>query len=335
MHFKPTSNTTPSYYRLVALWVLCEALLGGIIHGLKLPISGLLVGSASVTIICLIGYYVPNKSSILKATITVAVFKMMMSPHSPPTAYLAVFFQGIVGQLLFLQKRWYKFNCMLLAVLALFESAVQRILVLLLLYGQTFWKAVDAFIQKVTGSNFINHYSLYLSLAYICMHLVVGVLLGWVVGLLPKRIEQWRTNTNSISITNQHKDTLANTKRKKQKWGLLALWLLLAILYIQQLLPFGKPLLTADTVLAIFLRSVLILLSWYILFKPVVTYMLHKWLTKKRVQEQATIQQVQQLLPSVKELVKQSWLYASKQHTGWKKYRFFCRLLIVNIIYAA
>jgi hypothetical protein len=105
-------------------------------------------------------------------------------------------------------------------------------------------------------------------------------------------------------------------------------------LYIQQLLPFGKPLLTADTVLAIFLRSVLVLLSWYLLFKPVVTYMLHKWLTKKRVQEQATIQQVQQLLPSVKELVKQSWLYASKQHAGWKKYLFFCRLLIVNIIYA-
>ena len=35
------------YYRLIALWIFCEAVLGGIIHGLKLPVSGLIVGSCS------------------------------------------------------------------------------------------------------------------------------------------------------------------------------------------------------------------------------------------------------------------------------------------------
>jgi hypothetical protein len=42
------------YYRLIALWVLCEAMLGGIIHGFKIPVSGLIVGSFAVVCNCLI-----------------------------------------------------------------------------------------------------------------------------------------------------------------------------------------------------------------------------------------------------------------------------------------
>jgi hypothetical protein len=83
------------YYRLIALWVLCEAFLGGIIHGLKLPISGLVVGSGAIICICLIAYNVQVKGAIIKATIIVAIFKMMLSPHSPPTAYVAVFVPGV------------------------------------------------------------------------------------------------------------------------------------------------------------------------------------------------------------------------------------------------
>lgn len=62
------------YYRLIALWVLCESILGGIIHGFKIPVSGLLVGSSAVICICLIAYYVPVKGAIIKATILVAIF---------------------------------------------------------------------------------------------------------------------------------------------------------------------------------------------------------------------------------------------------------------------
>jgi hypothetical protein len=74
------------YYRLVALWVLCEAMLGGIIHGFKIIGSGLLVGSCAVICISLIAYYFPKKGMILKATIIVAIFKMMLSPQSQTTA---------------------------------------------------------------------------------------------------------------------------------------------------------------------------------------------------------------------------------------------------------
>ena len=62
------------YFRLIALWVICEAMLGGIIHGLKLPVSGLVVGSCAIVCICLIGRYVPEKGSIIKATVIVCDF---------------------------------------------------------------------------------------------------------------------------------------------------------------------------------------------------------------------------------------------------------------------
>ena len=73
MHKHPiTAPQSLIFYRLIALWALSEAMLGGIIHGLRIPVSGLIVGSCAVICICLIAWYVPKKGSILKATIIVA-----------------------------------------------------------------------------------------------------------------------------------------------------------------------------------------------------------------------------------------------------------------------
>jgi hypothetical protein len=115
------------YFRLIGLWILCEAVLGGIIHGLRIPVSGLIVGSSAVVCICLIAWYNPLKGTILKATIIVAIFKMMLSPQAPPTAYVAVFFQGILGEAIFWKRRLYTVSCILFGALALIESGLQRI----------------------------------------------------------------------------------------------------------------------------------------------------------------------------------------------------------------
>src|SRR5687767_5786888 len=93
------------YYRLVALWVVCEAFAGGLMHAAKIPFTGMVVSSLAVACIMLIAYHVPSRSAILKATVTVAFFKLLLSPHSPPTAYIAVFFQGYLGYLLFNHRK--------------------------------------------------------------------------------------------------------------------------------------------------------------------------------------------------------------------------------------
>jgi hypothetical protein len=63
------------YYRLIALWVLCEAMLGAIIFTFRIPVSGLVTGGCAVTCITLIAWYKPVKGAILKATLIVAILK--------------------------------------------------------------------------------------------------------------------------------------------------------------------------------------------------------------------------------------------------------------------
>src|ERR1700733_5051897 len=105
------------YYRLIALWILCETMLGSMIHGAKMPGSGLILGSCAVICISLIAYHVPSKGSILKAMLIVAIFKMMLSPQAPPTAYFAVFFQGLMGEALFWNRKIYAVSCLLFGIL--------------------------------------------------------------------------------------------------------------------------------------------------------------------------------------------------------------------------
>ncbi len=172
------------YYRLIALWVLCEAVLGGLMHAVKIPFTGIVVSSGAVICISLIAYYVPIKGAILKATIIVAIFKMMLSPHTPPTAYIAVFFQGLMGQILFFNLRFFRVSCILLAVFALVESAIQRLFVLTVLYGNNFWKALNEFIRKVTGETTITDYSLAAATGYVMVHALLGLIVSVFAGTL-------------------------------------------------------------------------------------------------------------------------------------------------------
>ncbi len=329
-------NANSVYYRLIALWVLCEAMLGGIIHGFKLPISGLFVGGGAILCIAMIAYYVPAKGSIVKATIIVAVFKMMLSPQSPPPAYIAVFFQGLLGELLFIHKKMFRLSCLLLAVLAMMESAVQRILVLTILYGNSFWKAVNEFLSKLTGEKTVTNYSLYFATGYIIIHVIAGFWVGWFAGVLPKKINQWKQDTTIIAALDNDValPALQSSKKKKWKLGLLLVWVLLIGLYIQSAIPIGRPLLPPNVPLQVFIRSVLIVLGWYLFLRPVVSRLLQHWLKKKQRDEQATIQQVATVLPSVKHVVQQSWLAASPAR-GVKRFVLFCKTVTVNIVHAA
>jgi hypothetical protein len=88
--------------RLTALWALNEAGLGGLIHALRVPFTGIVVGSTAVVLIALIAFFAERKAkAILKATVIVLLVKAAASPHTPLPAYAAVSFQGLAGALLF------------------------------------------------------------------------------------------------------------------------------------------------------------------------------------------------------------------------------------------
>lgn len=118
------------YYRLITFWVISEVVAGGMVHGFHVPFVGMIVSDFAVVCICLIGYYAGTmpekmkhstevserwftKGAIIKSTIIVCIFKMMLSPHTPPTVYFAVFFQGLMGQILFINIKHFRISCII------------------------------------------------------------------------------------------------------------------------------------------------------------------------------------------------------------------------------
>ncbi len=316
------------YHRLIALWAVCEALLGGLLHGLRLPVTGLLVGSASVICICLIAHEVPGRGRIARAALIVAAVKMMLSPHSPAPAYIALLFQGMAGELLFLSgPRFYRVSALLLALLALLESAVQRIISMTLIYGKELWTAVDVFIGDLTKRD--QAYSHWIVGAYLLLHLLVGLFVGWFAGRLPQRMRSWKLETLTLD---EELDVPVNEGRRSRfRNALFAIWLLLCLLLLQSWMGPGEPLLPAHLSIQLLLRSLLLLFTWYLFIGPVVLLLLQRWLQARANRDAALLQAVSLHLPSTRRLVRACWL-ASSRRGGLQRILHFSRLVLANTL---
>jgi hypothetical protein len=315
---------------------LCEAFLGGIIHGLKLPVSGLVVGSGAIICICLIAYNVQVKGAIIKATIIVSIFKMMLSPHSPPTAYVAVLFQGCLGQLLFLNMKFFKLSCLLLGFLSMIESAVQRILVLIILYGTNFWNAVDQFLSKLTNQQDITNYTMMLAAGYILLHAFVGLLVGWFSANIATKSGKWTAShyfIKEVPEQNRSVNLQKSSNRKRLvKLSFFIVWVFLIIAYLQSISRIGDPILPAHVSLQILFRSLLIVLTWYFLISPIVLAIMKRWLEKQKENNRRDIHQVMLILPSVRNLVSESW-NISEGNSRLQRIKMFFKILLVNALH--
>lgn len=331
----PISFDKQIYYRLIALWVLCEGVLGGMMHAVKIPFTGIIVSSGAVICICLIAYYVPVKGAILRATIIVAIFKMMLSPHTPPTAYIAVLFQGLMGQLLFFNLRFFRLSCILLAVFALVESAIQRIIVLTVLYGTSFWNALNEFIRKITGETVVTNYSLMVATGYIILHAFVGMMVGVFAGSIVWQSKSWSILHKEYLIPDageERSEIKAGIKKKKKiKYVFIFIWIALSLLFLQSYLHIGKPLIPSQVSLQIILRSLLIILTWYVLLSPLLSLLIKKWLTRQQLKSGNDINEVVLMLPSAKYIFLKSWQLSSSVK-GWKRIMVFCKIVLVNTL---
>ncbi len=328
----PASYNKTVYYQLIALWILCEAMLGGIIHAFKIPVSGLIVGSAAVVCISLLAYYVPQKGSILKATMIVAIFKMMLSPQAPLLAYVAVFFQGVMGELLFWNKKFFRLSCFLLGVIALLESGLQRIIVLTILYGNNFWRAINDFINNLSGQKTVTNYSLYIASAYVVLHVLTGLIVGWWAGVIPNKVLDWRNKYQNLFVAmGKTEETILTQPRKKKthvRKTVFVIWIILLLLYLQSEFKIGSPVLPAKLPVQILIRSVIVVLAWYFVIGPFLSLLLKKWLAKKQSASRKEISEVTRILPSIKAAMSESWKLSSSER-GIKKVILFCKLILV------
>ena len=139
-------NSKSIIEKLTALWALNESGLGGFLHAFSTPFTGIIVGGISILLISLIAFYAEHKwKAILKALLVVLIIKMAVSPYSPFGAYVAVSFQALFGALLFANFSWKGITLMVLGMVTFLESALQKLLILTIVYGTGFWEAVNIY----------------------------------------------------------------------------------------------------------------------------------------------------------------------------------------------
>lgn len=327
-------NTT-LYYRLVGLWVVCEAFAGGLMHAAKIPFTGMVVSSLAVACIMLIAYHIPSPEAILKATIIVAFFKLLLSPHSPPTAYIAVFFQGYLGYIFFNHRKHFLLSAVTVSVFALVESAMQRLLVLLVIYGNTFWEAFDIYIQKIVGGSF-SSYAATAAVVYVLIHAVAGFFVGITVAkVVQKTGDDKNIKPFLLAPVEVHPSYVERHTKNKRKLrhSLIIIWILLFVFYFQAILDPANAVLQVNKIVLIVIRSVLIILTWYILISPLAMILIRRFLKRQEKRQYLPIAEIEQIIPDIQQVFLRSWRL-SAANTGIARIKFFMRILFLNIIHA-
>ena len=234
----------PAVWGLASVWGVAEAGLGGVMHGLKLPFTGLTVGGVAATVLIVLaaherGLYhsekrpTRNTSLLLKVTGTILLIKALASPHSPITAYVAVAFQGVLAAGLFRLIPSFRLAAFLFSLLAMMESATQKLLMLWLVYGHAFFEALDA----LTGYAKAQIATLPLPtlstptvlVLFLGIYAVWGALLGWTVGRWPSRASE--LSPSLLTDWEQHAPSqLPQAPHRKRPTRYLVLALLVAVL---------------------------------------------------------------------------------------------------------
>ena len=282
-----TSQIHIQTYRIVALWAFVECSLGGLAHALKLPFTGICVGGGSIFCIVLLARFA-GAQHILPALATVLSLKFALNPHSPIGAYLAVAFQGITGYLLFRFSPFYYFNTIFL------ESALQKILVLTLLYGKAFYQVLDKIIAETAKIfHFLNYpNSFHLFSFYVILYACMGIL----IGILINRYIKYITNYQSFELLAQNIESLKPEKNIPIRKNHLKIWKpIITLVFISVFLYIWGD----NSIWRGLILSISMIFLWYWGLMKFVVWLAKKWHWNKWIDLKAQ-QDIIQLIPTIK-----------------------------------
>lgn len=320
--------------KLTALWALNESGLGGFLHVFNTPFTGLIVGGISILLISLIAYYAENKwQAILKALLIVLIIKMAVSPYSPFGAYVAVSFQAVFGALLFSKFSWKGATILVLGVVTFLESALQKLLILTIVYGSGLWEAINLYgvwVQKKL--NFISETSTtsFLVTLYLLVYGVCGIL----AGIFIKNIIKIIANKKEADFYLEHETSISENQKKKVsfKTKVIWVWLITVAVIVLAFSFFGSNLLGWQKAIYILLRSFLVLMLWYLVIGPFLLKMIRKYLNKKESQYKEDITNAMDLFPYFRRILSYTW-QETKYLKGYTRFKYFIANSISNCIH--
>nr|WP_321226932.1 hypothetical protein [uncultured Psychroserpens sp.] len=320
--------------KLTALWALNESGLGGFLHVFNTPFTGLVVGGISILLISLIAFYAENKwQAILKALLIVLIIKMAVSPYSPFGAYVAVSFQALFGAFLFSNFSWKGATLMVLGMVTFLESALQKLLILTIVYGTELWQAINIYgswVQKKL--NFISETSTTSALVtlYLVVYGICGILAGLFIKSLIKIISNKKDNDFYIEPDNMDSDKKPSKVSFKTK--VIWVWLITVAVIVLAFTFFGGDLFGWKKGVYIMLRSFLILMLWYLVIGPLLLKLVRKYLNKKESQYKEDITNAMDLFPYFRQIISYTWK-ETKHLKGYTRFKYFMANSISNCIH--
>ncbi|MBU0559351.1 MAG: hypothetical protein KKG93_07220 [Bacteroidetes bacterium] len=319
--------------RVTALWAFSEAAFGGILHALRIPLTGIFIGSAAVMFITLLSYYSSDKKNILRATIVVVIVKALISPHTPLTAYFAVFLQGIMGYSLFSLFKSHKISAFILGLFSLLYSAFHRVIILTVVFGAALWQSLDEFAKfillqlGIAESETVFSFSFLLIGLYVSLHLAAGIYIGIKAGKLDKWLESKRPQIEGSFTDNYYNAVFEKKNKGKRKYwwkrpsGIVLITFLLAALLISYFSPAFNENRTVEILIMIF-RSVVILFLWFVVIAPLAAKLFKKIIEKKKFEKASEINFITNLFPRIQQVINYCWKSTThlKGITRFKKF---------------
>lgn len=312
--------STKAVYKLTLLWAFAESGLGGLLHGLHVPVTGFVLGAFSIVIISLIGRYSTNPArDILTSTFLVMAVKFSVSPHSPLPAYVALLFQGCAGAFLFKFFRYNAFTLIGFSILAMVESAIQKPLVATLIFGEELWLAIDEYVNKLMGTfaaYTVENFSIYFLLIYTIIYAFWGLVVGVWAYKLPGKLAVF-----SITTENVDGNMTLPVIEKRKHWVFIMILLIVLLLLTFYVIEMPAPLLYI-------IRTLLIIIFIYAVITPLIKYFL-----KRFAQERYSfVNDFYSELPHLKNTVLQANRVATTHKGFYKRWStFLLCLLYLNL----
>lgn len=328
-------NNRLAIERLTALWALNECGLGGFMHAFGSPFTGIVVGGISILLISLIATHTKTVvPTLIKALSIVLLVKLSVSPHSPITAYIAVAFQAFLGMFLYSLFSVNRFTVVLLGGVTFLESALQKLLTLTIIYGQSLWDAVAlytawvsdklAFLQLTISSKTLI--ALFITF-YVCAGISVGFLIVRVMKLM-QTVEVSQLNLNPTALQPSMKKNPAVRSNK-----LVLFWVVTLVIIMLPLFFFNTEFGGLKKGLYLIARSFLILVLWYKILGPLFLKGLNKLLSKRQSAYKTDIQNTLDLLPHLRIIIRYAWQDSGSLKGLNRMQHFLARSIVYSVQY--
>ncbi len=173
-----------------ALWGLMEITIGVTLKGLRIPMSGAILTSVASIIFLTGRYFVRQRGSILMMGAVAALLKIFSIGTVIAGPFIAIVLEALMGEILISLAGVNRMSYLLTPVFLLLYTIIHPFIAQGILFGDDIYKIYLLTLQKIADTLHISYsHLLWVALSYAGIHVLLGLLTGWLAFALPRRVE--------------------------------------------------------------------------------------------------------------------------------------------------